>query len=476
MSVELVGLAYDQDLTNAVWSKMTARDAFDLVLDDEFRRKVDFRSMLYHKGQSELLSEFEPFLRQGGEKHTLVELMAARFKAGVEEYPNPAGEFAFDFQLIRYFASLAMVDDFLTADPFLRELLRKVGFLKTGKAWSLLEVKDFESVVRALRDARMQDILDASRVVQQQDETLSFVNLVRNYIEFLNYTQNNGLTPFFYNSQTDFRQWGNLSERKNERNEVIVDLSLAKKRKARTKPTAKKKIKKTKKIDLEARMKVRREVDALLGGLKDSDPLIRQKTAESLGRLAEPDILPHLVEALSDSEPEVRQEIVRAIGAIPLENAEDALLKVLREDEVFSVRLIAAHTLRRRGAKKAIPLLLDAIEAGKPYVGTILAYHSQLKSDRFALARLKGMVQHQSAAVRREAAFILGRLPDRVSQASLLHLAKDVDPETQCNALYSLWSIGSPKARTMAKELSSSKSKQCQQAGTIVYSWGSQRA
>ncbi len=56
MTVELVGLAYDQSLTDTVWSRLSARTAYDLILEDEFRRKVDFRSMLYHKGQIELLA------------------------------------------------------------------------------------------------------------------------------------------------------------------------------------------------------------------------------------------------------------------------------------------------------------------------------------------------------------------------------------------------------------------------------------
>jgi len=400
--------------------------------------------------------------------------LAARFSAGVEEFPNPAGEYAFDFQLIRYFVSLAMVDDFLVADPFLRELLRKVGFLKNGSGWSLLGVQDFQEVASALSDVRMQDISDVSRAVLQKEDSVSYENLVRNYIEFLNYTQNNGLTPFFYNSQSSFRQWGNLIERKNKRNEVIVDLSFKGKRQRKKKVVSKPR-KPKKKIDIHGRMKLRRESDALLGGLKDSDPLIRQKAAESLGRLAEPENSPFLLKALSDSEPEVRQEIVRAVGNLPGEKVIEALLGVLAKDEVLSVRLIAAHALRRRSAEDALPVLLDAVEQGQPHFSTILAYHAKLKSDRFAIARLKGMACHENAVVRREVAFVLGRLSAKISSATLSSLAQDVDEETRINALYSLWDVRSPKVKDLSRKMSKSSSEVCARAGTVVNHWVTKR-
>ena len=51
--------------------------------------------------------------------------------------------------------------------------------------------------------------------------------------EFFRYALNNGLTPFFYNSESDFRRRGNLAERKNRRNEEVVDRSLRTRRSAK---------------------------------------------------------------------------------------------------------------------------------------------------------------------------------------------------------------------------------------------------
>ncbi|MFH1263368.1 MAG: HEAT repeat domain-containing protein [Pseudomonadota bacterium] len=469
MTVELVGLAYDQKLTDSIWSVVPARAAYDLILADEFRRKVDFRSMLYHKGQLELLTELEQFLKKGGEKLSLVELIAARFSTGIEDYPNPAGEFGFDFQLIRHFSSLAMADDFLVAETFLRELLRRVGFLTNGTGWSLLGQWDFEAIVAALKNVRMSDILEVGKRVPSSGGKLSFENLVRNYLEFLNYSQNNSLTPFFYNSQTDLKRWGNLAQRKNSRNELIVDLSLRprKSQKMKKEPAAPKTLERS----FNERAKLRRESDALLGGLKDSDPLIRQKSAESLGKLSDTSTLPHLIAALTDPEPEVRQEIVRAIGAVADPEANEALLKVLETDEAFSVRLTAAWVLRRRREKRSIPVLLDALEQRNPHVSAELAYHPLLAADRETVTRLRKLVSHEAPEVRREVAFILGRVPSKLSSEPLANMVNDPDVETGVIALYSLWEARSARVVEASKKLSSSPHEAAAQAGSIVSAW-----
>ncbi len=470
MGVELIGLAYDQGLTDIVWSKLTVRASYDFILQDDFRRKVDFRSMLYHKGQTELLAELGHFLRQGGERLTILELVAKRFSAGIEDFPNPNGELTFDFQLIRHFASLAMADDFLVADPFLRELLRRVGFLSNGAGWSLLETKDFDGISKALREVRMQDILEASHLIKREEGQVSVENLVRNYIEFLSYTKNNGLTPFFYNTASDVRRWGNLGDRKGLRSEQIVDLSLkpsTKKTKESILPQAQKKEKK----DLHERLKLQRETDALLGGLNDSDPLIRQKSAESLGRLGQAEILPHLITMLKDPEPEVRQELVRAIGSIADPRANEPLLSVLDQDEALSVRLIAGYVLQKRNEKAALPILLDMTVQGKPHVAMILAYHSSLKSDEATLNKLKELTTHESPLIRRDIAFILGRLPLADWEDALVYLTDDFDEETRCNALYSLWDMGSKRVLDIAKNFCSYPSEFCARTGTILHHW-----
>ncbi len=472
--IELVGLAYDRDVTNRFWSEVPIRMAMDWILEDEFRRKVDLRSLLYHKGQSELFSELELCLKQGGESHTLIELIARRFAAGVEDFPTKRGELAFDFQLIRHFSSLAMVDDFLVADPFLRELLRKVGFLKDGAGWSLLEVRDFEGIASALRDLRVQDIIEVAVQIAPETPPASLGNLVGNYIEFLSYAKNNRLAPFFYNSQSDFRRWGDLAERKNQRNEIIVDLSLKGKKK---KPpfVGSTRAKKSVKKDLGERMRIRRECDALLFGLSDRDPLIRQKAAESLGKVATADVIPELIRTLSDDHWEVRQEIVRALGAVESKAANAALLELIKRDEVASVRLTAAHMLCKKGVKEIVPLLLDAVEAGELHFGILLTFYRGFSTDRKAEKRLTTMAQSEKPNVRRDVAFLLGRFRSASTGKALSRLIEDDDENTRINSLYSIYHRGAKEALPFAKKLARHSSEATAQAGTIVEAWANSR-
>ncbi|HLG18702.1 MAG TPA: HEAT repeat domain-containing protein [Bdellovibrionota bacterium] len=473
MRIELIGLAYDRDTADAVWSGMSAREAYDVILRDDFRRKVDPRSLLYHKGQVELLGNLEMFLKQGGENLSLVELMARRFSAGVEDFPTGHEDLAFDFQLIRHFSSLAMADDFMVADTFLRELLRRIGFLKNGSAWSLVEARDFEGIASALRDVRMQDILDAGHSVPKS-EGISFENLVRNYIEFLSYSRNNHLSPFFYNSESDFKRWGDLNERKNRRSEIIVDASLRGRKPA---APSEKRTKKTppKTLDVRGRFKLRREIDALLEGLSDPDPLIRQKAAETIGVLAEPEILPRLIAALTEAEAEVRQEIVRAIGTLRNVQVTETLLSVLARDEVLSIKLTAADALRRQGEKKLLPVLLDEMESGRPHVGVLLAFHPGLSKDRVTIGRLKTLSLHENPVVRRDVAFVAGHLSGNPGQKEgkeiLRRLVHDRDDETRCNALYSLLEIGDREVESYARECAEAPSEIICRAGTIVRHW-----
>ena len=470
MSIELVGLAYDETITDAIWQKVPVRAAFDLVLEDEFRRKVDLRSLLYHKGQIDLLSEFEQFMRQGGGTEPMVGLLARRFQAGVEVFPSNTGEFAFDFKLIRQFASLAMADDFLEADTFLRALLRKTGFLKNGAAWSLVETRDYQGVSEALREVRMNDILEVGQSVDRKASQVIYENLVRNYIEFLSYARNNKLTPFFYNSESDFVRWGNLADRKEARSEAIVDLSMRSLRKKKETYQVRT-ISRKKMGGFEEKTKRKRELDSLLGGLKDLDSLIRLKSAESLGFFADEEVVPQLIDALEDDEPEVRQELARALSAAGSDAAKEALLNLVSHDEVFSVQLTAAYVLKRDGVKRLIPLLIDGIEQGKPHFATLLAHHPHFVKDTTAKKRLLTLVNHKNSSVRRDLAYLFGRLNSKEVLNHLVRLLEDEDELTASNALYSLWDSGYPQLGKHALVMTKRASERCQLAGEIVGSW-----
>ena len=137
--------------------------------------------------------------------------------------------------------------------------------------------------------------------------------------------------------------------------------------------------------------------------------------------------------------------------------------------------MTAAHVLKRGGAKEVLPVLLEALEQGQPHFATLLAHHPLLKTDSVAQARTRSLAQSENPMVRREVAYVLGRLPLRAVQGALPSLLKDADDETRCGALYSLWELGHPEVGTWAARFAGESSEPVARAGAIVSAWASKR-
>jgi hypothetical protein len=81
------------------------------------------------------------------------------------------------------------------------------------------------------------------------------------------------------------------------------------------------------------------------------------------------------------------------------------------------------------------------------------------------------LAANESVEVRREVAFVMGRLPAKISGDLLIRMVGDSDEETRCNALYSLWDVKSKKVKDAAKALAASSSELSAQSGAIVQHW-----
>src|SRR5262245_61089205 len=112
MNVEMVWLAYDERLLKRAWREISLRELYMELLQDDFRRRVDPRSMLFHKSQFFLLQDLELLMKQGGMHLTLEEYLARLFHKGIEQFPTETGELMFDYRLVSYFTSLRMADDY----------------------------------------------------------------------------------------------------------------------------------------------------------------------------------------------------------------------------------------------------------------------------------------------------------------------------------------------------------------------------
>jgi HEAT repeat protein len=114
----------------------------------------------------------------------------------------------------------------------------------------------------------------------------------------------------------------------------------------------------------------------------DTNPAVRAKAAEALGKLGDERFAPILLAALADESAIVRHTIIQSITAIP------ALIAILKEDENQEISAAAAIALGDIHAEAAIPALLRVLTPSTRVSGTAALYHTPI----FGLRGLGSMV------------------------------------------------------------------------------------
>jgi HEAT repeat protein len=152
----------------------------------------------------------------------------------------------------------------------------------------------------------------------------------------------------------------------------------------------------------------------LISMLKEPDPRLRCEAATQLGANRDSSSLPALIEALQDSEASVNECVVVALGNFQRKEAVAALIQEW-EDNYYP------HT------RSAVGEALLAI--GRPALETLIAV---LQSDS------------RTIQVRRDIAFILGKIGDPVAVPALVSALHHNDLDLRLNARDSIGEIGDP--------------------------------
>lgn len=447
---EIVWLAYDAQRTESAWQERTIREVYSDILADEYRRRVDPRSMLFHKAQFYLLDDLEQLMKCGGINITLEEYLAKLFHKGVEEFPAQAGELRFDHRLISYYTSLRMADDYHLVEGFLGSLLVEAGVADAGKPFRFTDPKNRENLFVTLEKFDLGKVQHAaSAFAESADVASTCSRLVMNYIEFYHYALNNGLQVFGYIDSTDPKHWGDLVQRKAGRDKRIVALTYS----TETKKTAKRSVRSTdesstlaiNQTDVISKLKFKRRIDNLLVGLKDIDPLIRQKAAEGLGITKNFTAVGALIGTLSDEVPEVRVEAVKSLGIIKDPRSIDAIIQLVLRDESVSVVMSAAQAVVELADPRGLEALIEVLLRGMHEVAVQIALFPQLVKQKTAVNMLIQAMAHPNEVVRRQVAFILGEIPGKVSIDVLMEALADDDQQVRMNAASSLGRNGSKR-------------------------------
>jgi len=374
MNIELIWLAYDHEQVRRAWSVLTIRELYFAILQDDFRRKVNPQIMLFHKSQNYLVHNLEQMMKYGAIDVTLDEYKAYLFKHDIEDFPSVDDELFFDFQLICFFSTMRMADDYAVVERIFTMFLQRIGFLSEDELWNtqVLPTPDhyFELITSISRDSTT----EVAQFFNQQDPNFLAMTerFVRNALEFFNFSRSNGFKTFYYNNYMNIRYWGDLVQRKNERNARVVKVAFKPIKERRQRPV----LSRRHLPELQGREKFRRKqmlgslVNALLN---ENDILIKQKSMETLGLLGDPSALPALIEILRVDAPELRQEAALAIGELGSEEATEALLEALK-DESVSVSTAAGLALGMIGAEGAFTSLLRAVLQGNHQLASIVAF------------------------------------------------------------------------------------------------------
>ena len=104
-----------------------------------------------------------------------------------------------------------------------------------------------------------------------------------------------------------------------------------------------------------------RAVDPLIGTLRDATAEVRANSAWALGRIENGRALAPLTGLFRDGSPLVREAAVAAVGRFESTSAVAALLRVLQEDQVASVRRVAAWALGHLESRESAQALATVL-------------------------------------------------------------------------------------------------------------------
>jgi HEAT repeat protein len=139
-----------------------------------------------------------------------------------------------------------------------------------------------------------------------------------------------------------------------------------------------------------------------------------------------------------------RESAARKLGVSNDLRAVDALLTVLNDSEL-GVRMEAASALGRIGDKRAVEPLLGLL-ADPNWTVTNAGSDALVQIGKAAVEPLLQALKGKNAAIRRDAASVLGRIRDRSAVDPLLAALKDAEPSVRRSAASALGEIGDVRA------------------------------
>jgi len=183
------------------------------------------------------------------------------------------------------------------------------------------------------------------------------------------------------------------------------------------------------------------EVTALLDG---TSPLLRAASAQVLGQVPDPAVIPLLIKRLEDSYAAARARAASALGAVglPRETKRERVTRPLLErlkDKDYTVRAAAAAALGMFTPLPAIPHLADRLEDGSPEVRDAAASSLAGYAAKDALeATAAKVLGSRMVEARRKASWLLAEWADPIVSDTAFQALQDEDTDVRVFALRAL--------------------------------------
>ena len=149
-------------------------------------------------------------------------------------------------------------------------------------------------------------------------------------------------------------------------------------------------------------------INALIKALKN-DEVVRVAAADSLGRIGAKEAVPALIDALQHPNPDLRRTICVGLGKIGTEKCVTALIETLN-DENDEVKYEAMTALLKIGSS-AVPMLINALKSGKRPIRSGASYVLGKIGSKEAISELFGVMLNteNDISIRSTAATGLGQ-------------------------------------------------------------------
>ncbi|GET40636.1 HEAT repeat domain-containing protein [Microseira wollei] len=186
-------------------------------------------------------------------------------------------------------------------------------------------------------------------------------------------------------------------------------------------------------------------VEKLQQALNDEDWYVREKAAEALGNIGNPQAVPALIAALKDKDSFSRTNAAEALGNIGNPQAVDALIAALNYEDWF-VRIKAGEALGKIGNPQAVDVLMSALNHEDMSVSMNAAEALGKIDNLQAVDALMLALNDEDQDVRRKAAEVLGKIGNSQAVDALMVALNDEDQDVRTNAAEALGKIGHPQA------------------------------